>query len=122
MRVSIDTPGMGNIITAYDPGVVTVNDHKITVNSIITPKQVLDWDISTLDGLVEEDLIPLFECEAEIYLIGTGHSHVLRPDFMLHAIRKGVGLEIMATDAACRTYNVLVSEGRNIAAALILTD
>ena len=73
------------------------------------------------DALAEADFERLLETSPEIVLLGTGatqrfpHPRLTAP---LHRAR--VGLEVMDTRAACRTYNILVAEGRNVTAALIV--
>jgi uncharacterized protein len=71
--------------------------------------------------LREEDLQFLAELGVEIVLLGTGKSlRFLRPRLLQSLVRARVGIEVMDTPAACRTYNILVAEGRKVAAALIL--
>jgi uncharacterized protein len=68
-----------------------------------------------------DDLAPALELNPQILLLGTGKTHCFPPAELMGAVLKqNVGLEVMTTDAACRTYNVLVSEGRSVVAALII--
>ena len=65
-------------------------------------------------------LLSIFEMKPEVVLLGTGAKQVfLPPQLMMQFYNKGIGIEVMTTDAACRTFNVLVSEGRNVLAALM---
>ena len=69
------------------------------------------------------DLEPAMTLEPQIILLGTGMSLTLpEVDLMAAAARRGIGLEIMDTPAACRTFNVLVHERRAVVAALFLTE
>ena len=62
----------------------------------------------------------VFDLQPEIVLIGTGRKQVfLQPELMMSFYRREVGFEVMSTHAACRTFNVLVSESRNAVAALL---
>lgn len=78
------------------------------------------WDVNCVDDINEESLQAIFELEPEVVLIGTGNTQVfLPPSTQAHFFRRNIGLEVMATDAACRTFNVLVSEERRVVAALL---
>lgn len=71
--------------------------------------------------LTARDFETLFANSPEIVLLGTGQSHVFPPRELTFAFaRRGVGLECMNTAAAARTFNVLASEGRQVAAVLFL--
>ncbi len=87
---------------------------------IVTPDQLLeDWRATTPSELVVADLEPALALHPEIVLIGTGEQ-VLLPDVDLMGAlaARAIGLEIMSTAAACRTYNVLTHERRRVVAAL----
>jgi uncharacterized protein len=63
----------------------------------------------------------MLELNPEVVLLGTGKSHqFVHPKLIAVLMEKGVAVECMTTHAACRTYNILTSEGRHVAAALIL--
>jgi len=79
-----------------------------------------DWGVKSVADINEESLQALFELQPEVVLIGTGNTQVfLPPATQVHFFRRGIGFEVMTTDAACRTFNVLVSEGRVVVAALL---
>jgi uncharacterized protein len=79
-----------------------------------------DWGVTSVEDINEENLQALFELQPEVVLIGTGNTQVfLPPATQVHFFRRGIGFEVMTTDAACRTFNVLISEGRQVVAALI---
>jgi uncharacterized protein len=118
------TPSEGlNTFTAYGDGYVSVNAIRHTGNLIVLPERIVpEWTQATFETLAIADFEVLAALDAEIILLGTGpqlrfpHPELLRP---LMAVRKGV--EAMDIAAACRTYNVLVSEGRKVAAALLFS-
>ena len=87
---------------------------------IVAADNLESWQPSTPAQLTSDDLAPALALAPEVVLIGTGTERVL-PDIELMAAlgSHGVGLEIMSTPAACRTYNVLVHEGRRVVAALV---
>ena len=112
-----------NTFTAYGDGYVSVNAIRHTGNLIVLPERIFpEWTQATFETLAVADFEVLAALDAEIILLGTGrqlrfpHPELLRP---LMAVRKGV--EAMDIAAACRTYNVLVSEGRKVAAALLFS-
>jgi uncharacterized protein len=80
-----------------------------------------DWRPQTLDELTEADLEAVLALQPEIVVLGSGTRQRF-PDPRLTAaiMARGIGCEVMDTGAACRTYNVLVSEGRRAVAALLL--
>lgn len=123
MRLNLDTPGHGNLITAYDDGEVTINGRRIRHHVVVSARRLDAWAVESIDALTLEHLEIAFEDDVEVVLLGTGARQRF-PDtaLMVAAIRRGIGLEIMDTPAACRTYNVLSAEGRNVVAALFIAD
>jgi len=79
------------------------------------------WAQKPLEALVESDLELLLDTSPEMIVLGTGSKHLLPPRELVFALaRRGIGLEVMATPAAARTFNVLISENRQVAAVLYL--
>lgn len=82
-----------------------------------------DWRPAPVDRLSIDDLAPLIATGPELIIVGTGETQVLpNRDLMFAMARSGVGLEMMHTAAAARTFNVLLSEGRPVAAALYIAS
>jgi len=97
-------------------------DQEIFVSPFIISGQriVPQWNVECVDDINEENLQAIFDLEPEVILIGTGDKQVfLPPATQVHFFRRNYGFEVMTTDAACRTFNVLASEGRHVVAALI---
>jgi uncharacterized protein len=97
-------------------------DQEVFVNPFIISGQriVPQWDVESIDDINEESLQAIFDLEPEVILIGTGDSQIfLPPATQVHFFRRNFGFEVMTTDAACRTFNVLVAEGRHVVAALL---
>lgn len=115
-------PGNANVIRAYAPGRINVNDLLISRSFILTPTLLLeDWPPQRLEEITLESLEAALTLAPEILIIGTGPSlNFPEGRLMAEIQRRGVGLEVLDTAAACRTYNVLVSENRNVAAALLM--
>lgn len=109
-------------IRAYKPGAITINDTTINNSVIITPTRLVEnWPPQTVETLTSESLAFIAEVRPDILLIGTGATMVFLPaELYGHLINLGIGVEFMDTSAACRTYNALSAENRNVAAALII--
>lgn len=89
--------------------------------ALTTSKIVADWDDKPVAELTPEDLAPLLDGGPEIIVLGTGSRNLFAPREITFALaRRGVGLEVMDTRAAARTFNVLSTEGRKVAALLYL--
>ena len=95
---------------------------RITESFILTSNELLtEWPPVTLEQLSLTHFDAILALEPELILLGTGAS--LRfPDYeiMAHMNQRGIGLEVMDTHAACRTFNILTAEGRHVAAALLM--
>lgn len=82
---------------------------------------ITGWAPRPLPELAIDDFEAALGLEPEVILFGTGTSHQFAGNRLVTAIMsRGVGFEVMATDAACRTYNVLAAEDRRVVAALLL--
>jgi uncharacterized protein len=78
------------------------------------------WDVTSPEGIDQARLQPIFDLQPELVLIGTGKKQVfLAPALQAQFFQRGIGFEVMTTDAACRTFNILASEGREVVAALL---
>ena len=89
------------------------------------PSAVLAWHVHSMAELTAADLAPVIAEHADIdfLLLGTGPRQILpAPEIRTALAAAGIGLEVMDTGAAARTYNVLLEEGRHVAAALIAVD
>jgi uncharacterized protein len=122
MRFAEDETAGRYRIRAYAPGKVTINEAVFTRSLVVTPGRILaDWQPQSFDELQAEHLILVADLAPEIILLGTGAMlRFPRPAVAAPLIDSGIGLEVMDTAAACRTYKILVSEDRQVAAALII--
>ena len=122
MKFHLDAPGGLNLIRGYGPGQLRVGERTHTSSVILTATTIIeDWRPASVQDLTAADLEPVLGLAPEVVLLGTG-PHQQFPDSAILRIlyEQRIGVEIMDTSAACRTYNVLVSEGRSVAAALII--
>ncbi len=122
MQFTQHTPGGVNLIRRYGPEFITVGTEEIRGSCIVGANTLIrDWTPRDVPSLRTEHLAPLFELSPEVVVLSTGArqtfpSAALRAEF---AMRK-IGIEIMEIGAACRTYNVLISEERKVLAAILL--
>lgn len=124
MQITQNFGNAGNIIRAYDQGVVVINDVTFTSSLIILPDSLHEqWKPQNLEELTEShlEIIVAPPAAPELVILGTG------PRFRFPAayvqkffLQRGIGFESMDTPAACRTYNILMAEGRNVACALLI--
>jgi uncharacterized protein len=123
MKFTQDLPaGSVNYIRAYAPGCVNVNDRLLNRSLVLAPGVLMEhWGPQCLEEITLAHLEPALALEPEILVIGTG-SNLKFPEARIVAEiqQRGIGLEVLDTAAACRTYNVLVSENRNVVAALLM--
>jgi uncharacterized protein len=121
MKVAID-PVSAITIRHVERGAVTIGDEVIRENVVLLRDRIVrDWVAKDLHALTIADLGNALAHQPEIILFGTGWENRLPPRELVFALaRRGIGLETMDTPAACRTFNILVSEERNVAALLII--
>jgi len=111
-----------NLFTGYGSGYVLVNQKRYDNNLITMPDHIIEnWQVQTFEQLSEEHFELLLPFQPEIVLLGTGDTlQFPSPLVTKKLIAVKIGVEVMDTNAACRTYNILMAEGRNVAAALLL--
>ena len=121
MKLHLNTSDGQHAITGHGEGYVAVNRLQITQPLIVMPAQLINpWPLADADKLTLADFEALLAIGPELVVFGCGR--VFRfpdPRIMAAFSQRRIGFEVMDTPAACRTYNVLMSEGRNVAAALI---
>ena len=124
MRFSLESDLNRSSITSYGPDWVRVNQQEFRRSVIVTPERLVsDWPPQTFGELVEGHFEVIADLKPEIVLLGTGgRQRFPRPSLLRSLLERGVGVEIMDTAAACRTYNIIMLEDRRVAAALLLAD
>lgn len=122
MKFAEADPTEGYFITSYDENTLQVNGKNFSSSLIISSRELkTDWSAQSIETLCTEHFKPIIELNPELVIIGTGNKLVFPPlETYAELIKLGVGVEIMDTGAACRTYNVLISEGRHVVCGLIL--
>jgi uncharacterized protein len=110
-----------NTINGYGAGYVLVNGARHEANLIVLPERVLPWNVGGFESMGAEDFAALAQLDLEVVLVGTGTTlRFPSPQVMRPLVDARIGFEVMDAPAACRTYNILASEGRRVAAALLL--
>ena len=121
MKLHLSSAEGRNQITSCARGFVAINGVRHASSLLVTPSQVVEWSASNAQSLSGTHFDAALELQPEVVLLGTGaklqfpSAEVLRP-----LIDAGIGFEVMDTGAACRTYNILMAEGRRVLAALIV--
>ena len=121
LKLHLDQPANINAITGYGEGYVQVNQARHGGSLIVMPTQVIEgWRPQSFEDLQAGDFAQLAQLQVEIVLLGTGEKlRFPHPKLTQALSSKRIGFEAMSTAAACRTYNILMGEGRAVAAALL---
>jgi len=108
-------------ITGYEAGGVKINHRLFDKPLIVSPMTlVADWQATDVQSLTALELEPLYALEPEIILLGTGERQQYPDAEVLKRLAsRQIGFEIMDTQAVCRTFNIIMSEGRNVVAGLL---
>ena len=122
MKLHLSGLSEQNAFTGYGTGYVLVNHVRYEQSLIVLPDRIIEnWEPKTFEELKAEYFEFLLSLAPEMVLVGTGA--LLRfphPSLTKVLTAAGIGVEVMDTNAACRTYNILMAEGRRVAAALII--
>jgi uncharacterized protein len=108
-------------ISAYEPGWIEVNGHKYTGSLVISSESGCSpWSAGPFEALNAECFNALMQFKPELIVFGGGPTlRFPKPIWLAGLMQQGIGVESMDTPAACRTYNILASEGRRVVAALL---
>lgn len=121
MKFHLQAPA-SNIVTGCGPGWVRVGMHEYRESIVLTSQAVAPgFAPGGFDRLSAEDFARLLHTSPQIVLLGSGAvQRFPKPALTAPLHDANIGLEVMDTRAACRTYNILVAEGRSVTAALIV--
>lgn len=121
MKFSVADQSIGNIIQAYTDESVVVNGVKFTRSLVIMAERIIaDWRPDSFEDLTETDFSSILEMRPDLVLLGTGPKQQFPMSALYQSLTNaGIGVEVMSTPAACRTYNILTSEGRRVIATLL---
>jgi uncharacterized protein len=122
MKLQLTRAEGQNLVTGYGDGYVSVNHARHDRSIVISPDApVQDWAPENFEALSAADFVPVFELKPEILILGTGETLRFPPPAVTRVLVEArIGYEIMDTRAACRTYNILMAEGRHVVAAILI--
>lgn len=123
MKFSVVDQSNGYTIQAYTDNSVTVNGAIFSRSLVLMADLIIpDWRPDSFQSLNEADFSAFVEMRPDLVVLGTGQRQQF-PDPALYRalIEAGIGIEVMTTPAACRTYNILTSEGRRVISALLFS-
>ncbi|MBF2761756.1 MAG: Mth938-like domain-containing protein [Ectothiorhodospiraceae bacterium AqS1] len=108
-------------INAYGTGFITVNDQVLAGTIVLGADEIItDSPEKGIEDLGQGTCDRLRALEPELVIVGTGEKHrMLPPTLFAPLMSEGIGVDIMSTPAACRTFNILGSEGRKVIALLL---
>ncbi len=121
MKLHADPLTALNTVTAYGPGFIDINQTRHHGHLLVCPdRPVAAWPVAGFAALRSEDFQALAALEPEVVLLGTGERQRFVSPALTGALsRLRIGVECMTTAAACRTYNILMAEGRRVVAAFL---
>ena len=122
MKLHQSSIGTQNIVAGYGDDWVQVRNDRYQHPILVFPQgDVLPWPVADFDALSADHFASILAQKPEIVIVGTGkRQRFLHPRLSSILLERRIGVEAMDTGAACRTYNILLAEGRNVAAALLL--
>jgi uncharacterized protein len=109
-------------ITAYDDNGVEINAVPYRKSLLVMPEMApVDWPVSSFDALTAEHFAQIDAARPDVIILGTGkRQRFIHPQLIAALTARRIGVETMNNPAACRTYNILMAEGRKVALALII--
>ena len=121
MEFNLEVPGNHFFVRSISEQGIRIIDDYYTRPFILSATRIVpEWPVQCVGDMDAASLQMIFELEPEVVLVGTGKDQVfLPPEVQMLFYRNETGFEVMTTDAACRTFNVLVAEGRHVVAALL---
>ncbi|HZZ10450.1 MAG TPA: Mth938-like domain-containing protein [Paraburkholderia sp.] len=122
MKLHQDSSGALNTVTGYGAGYVEINLVRHSGSILVLPDApVVAWPVTAFDALTAEHFAMLIDAAPEVVVFGSGaRLRFPHPRLTAALAAKRIGVETMDFKAACRTYNILMSEGRKVAAALLI--
>ena len=122
MKLQPDKQPSLNTVSAYGPDYIEINAQRYTQSLLLSPESpVIEWSCTRFEDIKTEDFEQIAKLDPAVVIFGSG-QRIRFPQAALIAplIARNIGLETMDLQAACRTYNVLMAEGRKVVAALLI--
>lgn len=122
MKLHSTTTQQYQTVTAYDESGVEINAIHFSHSLIVLPEiKPLQWPVASFDALEADNFTPINDLNPDVVILGTGmKQRFIHPRLITALTQRRIGVECMDNHAACRTYNILMAEGRKVALALII--
>ena len=122
MKLQPDRQPSLNTVSAYGSNYIEINAQRYDQSIILGPEgPVLEWSCSRFEDLKIEDFELIADQKPGVVIFGSGQKiRFPRPELLKPLIQAKIGVETMDLQAACRTYNILMAEGRDVIAALLI--
>ena len=112
-----------NFVAGYSATEVRLRERTLTSSAIVTADRVVPWPVHSVEALTPAMLELALELKVDVLLLATGATQVWpSAEVLAHAATRRAGLEVMALGAAARTFNLLLSDERSVALAVILAS
>lgn len=122
MQFNLESAKNRKLINNYGPGYIEIGQQRLEMGFFLFESEIIpNWTETDPKQLSVESFEPILQKQPSILVLGTG-SKLVFPELSVIAglFQHQIVLETMTTSAACRTYNVIASEGRSVAAALMM--
>jgi uncharacterized protein len=121
MELSLELPRDHHYIRSVGAEGIRIDEDYYHGPLIVSAGQIIpEWEVRRFSDLDAEKLEIIFDLDPELVLIGCGKTQAfLPPALQMQFLERNIGIEVMVTDAACRTFNLLAGDGRHVVAALI---
>ncbi len=122
MALHLQTDSNQKTFTGHGEGYIAINGRRYQQPVVVQADEVrTDWTATNFAALTAAHFEYFLELKPEVLLLGTGaRQQFAYPNLYRELIRAGISIEFMDTPAACRTFNILVAEGRKVVAAVLL--
>ena len=122
MKLQPDKQPSLNTVSAYGPNYIEINAQRYTNSLLLSPESpVVEWSCTRFEDIKTEDFEQIAKLEPAVVIFGSGERiRFPKPALIAPLIARNIGIETMDLQAACRTYNVLMAEGRKVVAALLI--
>lgn len=122
MKLHPTTTQQYQTVTGYEQDWVEINAIRFDHSLIVLPEQApTQWSVTDFEALQASDFAPIEALTPDLLILGTGQKQrFASPRLLAGLLGKRIGVECMDNQAACRTYNILMAEGRKVALGLIL--
>lgn len=124
MKLHATTTQQYQTVTGYEDDWIEINAVRFTHSLMVLPEAApAVWPVSSFEHLTASDFTAIADLEPDLVILGTGRrQRFIAPALIQGLLTRRIGVECMDNQAACRTYNILMAEGRKVALALILSE